>query len=1041
MSDALVRPEALDYLAGLSLHADSLPPKATWLPIPLAARRLEDVHGVGFNDRPADRQQAPPPFATESLLAGLAGESIPFVFQVDGGPGGVRFSVGTWGAENGAGLRQQHDVLTSLVDGAYLSVSRATRPVDVPAYASLTLGGLAHGVPSGVISDGEAPWDRLLRGLPGANFSVLILAEPIDAATLLQLRDVALEDLRAALSVSDPRGTAPLTKAYERQVEALVESLDRGLSTGAWRTAVYLLGDTASYWRLAAAWRGLFSSSKPPMTSLRVLPSPSAAGLAAGWTLPYQPAPAGPRIWRHPFLNQSLLNTLQLASIAHFPQRETPGFAVRPAPLFPVSRPAVGTKARQVEIGEIYAQQRGTATAYRLDLDSLTRHAFVTGLTGSGKTNTVMHLLMQAAAADVPFLVIEPAKTEYRELLGQRGLADTLRVFTLGREQVAPLRINPFEVPDGIDVATHLDLLKAVFMGSFALWIPLPQILEQCLIDLYTEHGWDFTTGQHRGGDADAAPRVPTIGELVIAVERTVPTLGYKGESTQELTAALTTALNGLRRGARGLMLDVEQSIPMSELLKGPTIIELEGIGDDGDKAFIMGLLLVRLYEHRRAENSARLAAAAAAGLPAPPGNPLKHLVVIEEAHRLLSGGKKLEDSWHADPQGAFSDAFSQMLSEVRAYGQGIIISDQVPVRLAPDVLKNTNLKIGHRLVSGDDRLAMAEAMSMSDEQSRILPTLPRGRAAVFSEGDFAPLIVGIPKAKDLGTGVAIDDAKVAQAMRQWRGEPRIARYFEDNAFCAGVCRSPSACRGLRALAQSADGRLLGMRLFTTLLADGDGLDVVWPDVAAFVSARAGAGEDVPHRVQAFALHLLHVVVSRRATQGRWPTTGVANLVAALRAVIAESAHAASPWLGATAPRLAAMDAAQALMRRTHDPYPLCASLCTDGLCRYRDPLVDILSMPKHTIFSADAGAQPEPMAYVIEVAGYAAGDVVALSDAAPGGGARLVAARWSALGCAAQSKFGSGDRPGEASALVAAALASVNWPGARAAVDPSSTH
>jgi hypothetical protein len=1032
-AQSVVRPEALDYIAGLSLDPTQMPPEASWPAIPVAARRLEHVRGVGFNEMLADKEQASA-FATEAVLAGLAGETIPFAFRVFGGPDGVRFTVGTWGTADDAGLDQQQDVLISLLDGVYPSVDRAGGDAAADELALLPLGGLAYGVPSAVVRDGDAPWDRLLRALQGASFAVVVLAEPVEPASIAQLRDIALDDLRAALSATDAR-ELPLTRAYGLQIEELVASLNRGLTIGSWRTGVYLLGDAASYWRLAAAWRGLFSAAERPLSPLRVVPSPDAGRLAAGWAIPYQPAPAGPRLWRHPFLNQTLLDTRQLASIAHFPRRDTPGFSVRPAPAFAVSRDAPSNPTRSVAVGDVLSQQRKTGTLYRVELDQLTRHAFVTGLTGSGKTNTVMHLLMQAAGADIPFLVIEPAKTEYREMLGHEGLAGKLRVFTLGREQVAPLRINPFEVPEGIDVSTHLDLLKAVFMGSFALWIPLPQILEQCLVELYTERGWDFTTGEHRGGRSEVAPDVPTIGELVAAVERTVPKLGYKTESTQEITASLTTRLNGLRRGTRGLMLDVERSIPISELLSAPTIIELEGIGDDADKAFVMGLLLVRLYEHRRAENSARLAAAAAARQPAPSGNPLSHIIVVEEAHRLLSAAKKLVDAWHADPQGAFADAFSQMLSEVRAYGQGMIIADQVPVRLAPDVLKNTNLKIVHRLVAGDDREAMSRSMSMSDEQSKVLSTLPRGRAVVFSEGDHTPVVVAVPKAKDLGVGIAVDDATIAEAMRKWRSRPEIAPYFEDNLFCSGVCRSSGECRKARELAESPAGRLLGTRLLNTAVADADGLDVVWPDIVAFVSSRTRYGVELPARVHAFAVHALHTVISRRATQARWPADAVDAFTLALRDAVAERVRSEDLWLGATAARRATMKAAAELMRRSHDPYPLCSSVCPDGTCRYRDSLIDVLTDPRHAAFPADVAGQADPKKYIIELAGYAANDVIALDAAAPSGSQALSEARWRAVGCAAQVKFCATDHPGDAADLVASALSAAGLQVSRRAV------
>lgn len=1023
-TDSVVRPDALDYLSALSLDPADLPPPTTWVFIPETARRLELVTGVGLSRSRNGERGTTDASPMPALLAGLAGEHIPLSFVVEGRPDGVRFMVGTW-AEQPVYTAAQHDVVTSLLDGLYPSVDRMTAPA--PDLTRLTIGGIVHGVPGARPSDDGAPWDRLLRGLQGLNFAVVTLAEPIEAATLAQLRDIALDDARAAISSEEHVGTlTPLAKAYREQIDGLVTSLNRGLSIGAWRTAVYLLGDDASYWRLAASWRATFSNAERPLSPLRIAPSRAASRLADGWVMPYRPAPRGPREWQHPFLNQTLLDTQQLASFVHFPMLDSPGFTVRPAPAFATSRPMPRDPNRSIVIGDVLAQQRKTGTSYRLDLDQMTRHAFVAGLTGSGKTNTLMHLLGEMSDAGVPFLVIEPAKTEYRELLGRPGIRERLRVFTLGREQVAPLRINPFEVPEGIDVATHLDLLKAVFMGSFAMWIPLPQVLEQCLVELYTERGWDFATGR-LGHGRDAAD-LPTLGDLAEAVERTVPKLGYKAESTQEITASLTTRLNSLRRGTRGLMLDVERSIPMAELLRAPTIIELEGLGDDADKAFVMGLLLVRLYEHRRAAHAAELAAAAADRRPAPPSGVLSHVVIVEEAHRLLAQSHKTVDSWNADPQGAFADAFSQMLSEVRAYGQGIIIADQVPVRLAPDVIKNTNLKIVHRLVAGDDRKAMAEAMSMSDEQSRTLATLPRGRAAVFSEGDDTPVIIGVRKAKNLDDATAIDDLAVTAAMKAWRSDPAVAQYFDADALCSGVCTSVSECRASRALAQEPAGRLLGGRFFNTAAAHTDGLDVIWSDVVSYVASRTANNDDLDSRVHAFAVHLLHAVIARRTMQAQWPVRAVEKLAGIVRDMVAERVASDEPWLGLTDSRRAFVESALDLVRRSHDPYPLCTSVCADGTCMYRDPISDVLLHPRHAAFPAELAGKEDPGAYVLETAAYVANDITATSPSAPTGAEALNAARWRALACAAQVKFCGADHPAEAAALVAGAVSAAGW-------------
>ena len=1044
MSDVRVRPEALDYLTGSSLEFSSLPPESAWQPVGPAARRLERVRAVGV----VDTDGAAP--LSESLLAGLAGEGLPFAFEVVGGPQEVSFSIGTWAAQpsDADGLDGQQQIVAGLLDGLFPSVDRSPASVSgggPGGLVGLPVGGLAHGIPRREqAAAGPAPWDRLLRVLQGQRFGALVLAQPIDTRALEQMRDVALEDARTALEADEQREPSPLTRAYVAQLDVLVASLTRAVAVGGWRTAVYLLGDEASWWRLSAAWHATFAGAGAVLMPLRTARNLHAARLVAGWAMPYAPAPAGPRAWRYPFLNQTLLDSTQLAAFAHLPRQDAPGFAVRPAPSFAVARPTPGGDRPVVDVGEVMVHRRSTGLPYRLEVDQLTRHAFVAGLTGSGKTNTLMYLLSQAAGAGVPFLVIEPAKTEYRELLGRDGLGQDLRVFTVGREHVAPLRLNPFEVPDGIDVATHLDLLKAVFAGSFALWIPLPQVLEQCLVELYTERGWDFASGARPRGDATERPDVPTLGELVAAVERTVPMLGYKSESTQEITAALTTRLNALRRGARGLMLDVERSIPMGEILRWPTVIELEGLGDDADKAFMMGLLLTRLYEHRRAEHAAALAAAAAQGRPAPPTGRLRHVVVVEEAHRLLGAERKQTGAWHADPEGAFVDTFGQMLSEVRAYGQGMVVADQVPVRLAPDVLKNTNLKVAHRIVAGDDRAAMATAMSMSQQQAMQLAVLPPGRAAVFSEGDHTAVVVQVPRAKDQPDAPAIDDAAVAGAMRAWREDSEVNRWFAASVACHGACPGPQACREMVALSELPDARLLAARLWHTTVEHPDGIDVVWPDVRAFVSARtavpgrASGGTDGPGglgdedrreldaRIHGFALHALSGITGRRAMQRGWPAADTERLGALTRSVVAERMMQPERWLGSTPARVALVAAAAELQARSHDPFPLCRAVCVDGRCPFRDALIDVRAAPRH-VAAGDAGPPPDDK--LVALAATLAADVTETSSMAPEGAKVLNAARWRAVACAAQLLRCRTDHPRREAALVAAALTAAGWP------------
>jgi hypothetical protein len=373
-------------------------------------------------------------------------------------------------------------------------------------------------------------------------------------------------------------------------------------------------------------------------------------------------------------------------------------------------------------------------------------------------------------------------------------------------------------------------------------------------------------------------------------------------------------------------------------------------------------------------------------------------------------------------------EAFGHMLAEVRAYGQGIVIADQVPVRLSADIVKNTNLKVIHRLVAGDDRAAMAAAMSMTPQQASQLAVLPPGRAAVFSEGDYMPVIVQVPKSKDEPDAPPVDDAAVRGAMRRWRADPTIATYFRSSRACIAACEDTQICRTARALSELPAARLLATRLFHTAVEHPDGMDVVWPDVETFVAARTAYTIDLRPRVHAFASHALAEVTARRANQAGWPASEVDHLDDLIRAAVTERANNSGRWLGPTASRLALVTAAAALHQRTHDPFPLCGAVCGDGRCPFLHALIDARAAAGHGEPATTDGAEPPPTAILLETAAAVAENVIDACSIAPSGGDVLNAARWRSVACAAQLISCRGDHPHEGAKQVAAALAAAGW-------------
>jgi hypothetical protein len=773
--------------------------------------------------------------------------------------------------------------------------------------------------------------DRLLRAMGGGSWAAVVLALPLDEEDIRSLRLRVLNEMRAVMGAPLDAGQRPLAEHYVELLRLSLAQLTSGQSTGLWRTAVYLSGDRSSFYRLATLWRGIFSGPESLPEPIRVFDDPAADDLIGDWAMPDLAAEEPPNGYlRHPFAHQTPLNAAQLAAYVHFPRLETSGFSVTLASDFDAV-PAEVTGERIV-LGKVIERNKQTTAELAVARDRLSSHVFVTGVTGAGKTNTVFQFLIQAAETGVPFLVIEPAKTEYRQLLEHDRVGPDLHVWTLGNENVAPFRLNPFEFParsatrQGIPVGVHLDLMRSVFNASFGMWTPLPQVLEVCLHEVYEDRGWHLATGSnHRlGSDDDRAPAFPTLSELVSKVDEVAGRLGYEERITADIRAALRTRLNSLRSGAKGRMLDVRRSLPMDRVLARPTVIELEGLGDDDDKAFVMGLLIVALAEHRRVQG---------------PSSSLQHLLVIEEAHRLLANPAGPVQEGESDVRGKAVDTFANLLSEVRAYGQGVMVVDQIPSKLAPDVMKNTSIKVAHRIVAGDDREALAAAMAMSERQHRALASLDTGVAAVFVAGADVPLLAMINEVHAKSRGATISD----QQVRSHMADHLAALGFPPEKSEAIEPRTASSrtIDAARDAVESPGFRRVFARVVLSLIEDAGALDRLWPELLATVGPRRPAklGEtDFVREVVELAAAWL---ADRRGAQAEWTYTETAGFSARLETALVAKLDGTET----TAPIDAFRTFAYALHARPRDPFPACSRICQQQppVCLYRYPAADLI--------------------------------------------------------------------------------------------------
>lgn len=912
---------------------------------PAQQRRIMRIHSVGRHGpdpppRPADDARFAPP--TAAALGGLHARGISVAFAAVGDGAQTAVHVGTCAFRadaSAAELDERAAVVRAALSSAHPGLD-ADAPAAGPAL-DLPLAGIALGTPAPTPPSGwdrAAPLDRVIRGLHGQRWAVVVVARPLREEHLQRRRaDVLAEVHHVRLATGgDPRASA-LAELYLKLLDGHLDDLAEGIATGGWQTSVVLLGDQRSYPRLTTLWRAQHSRPKLGTEPVRVVDVAAAAGWAPALAFPDEPGEPAPGALARPFAHQTLLSSAQLAAYIHLPERETAGFAIREVPQFDVMRRAA-EGADALDLGAVVENGRPGAARYSVERRSLTRHAFVCGVTGSGKTNTIHHLLgdVQRGSA-VPFLVLEPAKAEYRALIDHRGLGGRMLVLTLGDERVAPLRMNPLEVIPPTPVSVHIDLLRALFTASFGMWVPLPQILERALLDVYADRGWDITANSNRRleeGDR-LEDAFPTLAELQRKVEDIIGSLGYDGEVTSNMRAALSTRLTALRLGGRGRMLDVQRSTPPALLFDQPAVLELERIGDDQDKAFLMGLVLIRLVEHRRSQG--------------PTGN-LRHLLVIEEAHRLLSRAEGPSMPGEGNPEATAVRAFVDLLAEVRAYGQGVIVADQVPVRLAPEVLKNTNLKVVHRTLAADDRAALAATMTMDEQQSLAMARLSRGQALLFSEGDDGPLLVVIPRAKG-------DDG--APADRDVRARAAGVGLLDDGA-CSAVCsRDPVACAAAGRGLEQPPVRAAFARLALHMGLHETGVDAALRDLLQLSVPLTSEDPDEALRAGACLIGRgARWYAARRGAQHGWSYGTTRELESALMAAaVADLDQAGDPARGAY----------RDIFARRHirrgDPFHGCGRICSDHppTCAFRHAAADLILTGSHNGDWADASRRPAP--------------------------------------------------------------------------------
>ena len=381
-------------------------------------------------------------------------------------------------------------------------------------------------------------------------------------------------------------------------------------------------------------------------------------------------------------------------------------------------------KKREINLGKIYHMGSVENTKVNLDKKSLAMHTFITGSTGTGKSNTIYKMLNELNNEGVKFLVVEPAKGEYKHIFGHRN---DVNVFGTNPYQTKLLKINPFKFSKTIHVLEHIDRLIEIFNVCWPMYAAMPAVLKEAVEKSYEDAGWDLDRSINRYNES----LYPTFNDVLINLSSVINNSAFSDELKGNYIGSLVTRVKSLTNGINGRIFSGDE-LDNEILFNSNTIIDLSRVGAMETKAMIMGIIIMRLQEFRMNEGGMN--------------KELKHVTVLEEAHNIFKRTSTEQSSEGSNLTGKSVEMIANSIAEMRTYGEGFIIADQSPGMIDMSAIRNTNTKIILRLPEYEDRRLVGKAAGLSDEQIEEISKLETGVATVYQNNWIEAVLCKIDK-------------------------------------------------------------------------------------------------------------------------------------------------------------------------------------------------------------------------------------------------------------------------------------------------------
>ena len=427
----------------------------------------------------------------------------------------------------------------------------------------------------------------------------------------------------------------------------------------------------------------------------------------------------------------------ELAFSLNFPRKSIPGLPILECAEFGRNIAKFDEEDvtdKMLHLGDIFHMYHKEDVPVNLRQNSLASHVFVTGSTGSGKSNTIYQLLNEGRKNGLKFLVIEPAKGEYKHVFGNH---DDVSVYGTNPQLTPLLRLNPFSFPKEIHILEHLDRLVEIFNVCWPMYAAMPAVLKKAVEQSYQDCGWNLLESTNPYGKL-----YPNFNDIADNIKTIIDSSEYDDENKGAYKGALLTRIESLTNGINGLIFSNDE-LTNEHLFDTNVIVDLSRVGSTETKSLLMGILVLKLQEYRMTNGDMNAE--------------LKHITVLEEAHNLLKRTSTEQMAESANLLGKSVEMLANAIAEMRTYGEGFIIADQAPGLMDLSVIRNTNTKIIMRLPDFSDRDLVGKSANLNDDQIIELAKLPKGVAAVYQNEWIQPVLCKVEKVESDKTDYQYD--------------------------------------------------------------------------------------------------------------------------------------------------------------------------------------------------------------------------------------------------------------------------------------------